>query len=59
MNAELSTAVKAFRENLKLIHSQQDPVMYNLNAGMLALAQGIAKLETRIQQLEAANRKRH
>jgi hypothetical protein len=44
MNAELSTAVKAFRENLKLIHSQQDPVMYNLNAGMLALAQGIAKL---------------
>ena len=58
MNAKLSTAVKVFDENLKLISPGEDPVMYNLNLGMLSLAHGIAKIEARIQQLEAAVQRR-
>jgi len=54
MSEPLSSAVKAFSENLELVSSREDPVMYNLNVGLLGIAKGIAELETRIQRLEAA-----
>ena len=59
MNTSLLITVKAFSENVqRFIEPSHDPVAYNLNAGLLNLAKGIAELETRIQQLEATLRRR-
>ena len=49
MNTSLLITVKPFSENVqRFIEPSHDPVAYNLNAGLLNLAKGIAELETRI-----------
>ena len=54
MNAPLSHAVKVLTENLdQFVSPDDDPVMFNLNQGLRGIAEGVAILEDRIQQLEA------
>jgi len=41
MNGFLKQARAAFQENLNLIDSGRDPVMYNFYAGMVSLVSGL------------------
>ena len=49
-------AIKQFQENTQLVDPHTDPIMWNLNAGLANIADGLRALEAPIDNLEATMR---
>ncbi len=47
-----SNARNCFAENTRLISSTSDPVQWNLNNGLLNLADAIATIQSEVRQLQ-------
>ncbi|WP_291740475.1 MULTISPECIES: hypothetical protein [unclassified Limnobacter] len=47
----MNNSQKFFEENVTLISPQKDPVLHNLNAGLLALSREQSKTQAQVEQI--------